>query len=52
MLQEAQGYKLLWPLPAIPGCLAALTEGGKNYPIFGAKLVAKTTTMQFGIQNW
>lgn len=28
MLQEAQGYKLLWPLPAIPGCLAvvALSE--------------------------
>jgi len=31
---------------------AASSEGGKNCPIFGAKLVAKTATMQFGIQNW
>ncbi len=31
---------------------APLTEGGKNCPIFGAKLVAKTATIQYGIRNW
>ncbi len=30
---------------------ALLAEGGKKLPIFGAKLVAKTATKQFGIQN-
>ena len=30
---------------------APLIEGGKNCPIFGTKLVAKTATIQFGIPN-
>ena len=29
-----------------------MTEGGKKFPIFGTKLVAKTATIQFGIRNW
>jgi len=31
---------------------APLAEGGKNCPIFGAKLASKTATIQFGILNW